>query len=243
MPLSQSAAVNVVPLLARMVLAVVFIPAGYNKLMKEAEFSGDEAKRLRELNVIAAAPDRSMIVPAALVTMPAEAQGSGLTPPAPANTPPSKPSTDEGAPTAKPNGSSTPVAAPGGEPVKARALHKVTLMVDKAGWPYQTWLAWAAAITEFVGGVCLILGLFTRVWGLGLAVSMGVAFYLTSLDALVATKVFSMPIPDFNKFAAQISLFALAFGLVLTGAGGASIDRRMGAGTGGGGKKSPAAGE
>ena len=59
---------------------MVFIPAGYNKLMKEAEFSGDEAKRLRELNVIAAAPDRSMIVPAALVTMPAEGEGYVRTP-------------------------------------------------------------------------------------------------------------------------------------------------------------------
>lgn len=250
MPLSQSAAVNVVPFIARLVLAVVFIPAGYNKLMREAEFSGEEAKRLRELSVIASANDRaserSLIVPASLVEPSPYAAQAPTAPPAGGSTPPSKPSTDEAgsntptSPAAKPNGSAAPPVGAGGEPVKARALHKITLMVDKAGWPYQTWLAWAAAITEFVGGVCLILGLFTRMWALGLAVAMGVAFFLTSLDGVLATKIFAMPIPDFNRFASQLSLFALAFGLMLTGAGSASIDRRMGAAGGGGKKPSPA---
>ncbi len=260
MSFSQSAATNIVPLIARLVLAAVFIPAGYNKLMREAEFSGEEAKRLRELSVIASADAdspllRPLIVPAALrqeVPSPqGEAASSG-------STPPSQPSTDEGgAPAAGPAtgsaaGTPPPAGSPGtggpqaganagGEPVKARALHKVTLMVDKAGWPYQTWLAWAAAVTEFVGGACLILGLFTRVWGLGLAIAMVVAFYLTSLDAVLTTKVFGMPIPDFNRFASQLALFALSFGLLLTGAGGASIDRRMGAGASSGSSKKPAA--
>jgi uncharacterized membrane protein YphA (DoxX/SURF4 family) len=259
MSFSQSAATNIVPLIARLVLAAVFIPAGYNKLMREAEFSGEEAKRLRELSVIASADAdspllRPLIVPAALRQEAPSPQGEA---PGSGSTPPSQPSTDEGGtpaagPTAGPGAGTppTPGAGPasggqaganGGEPVKARALHKVTLMVDKAGWPYQTWLAWAAAVTEFVGGACLILGLFTRVWGLGLAIAMVVAFYLTSLDAVLTTKVFGMPIPDFNRFASQLALFALSFGLLLTGAGGASIDRRMGAGASSGNSKKPAA--
>ncbi len=256
MSFSQSAATNIVPLIARLVLAAVFIPAGYNKLMREAEFSGEEAKRLRELSVIASADadgpfHRPLIVPASLRQ---EAPSPQAEPNAGGSTPPSQPSTDEAAGGATATPPSTPPAAgtPGsgtaangsGEPVKARALHKVTLMVDKAGWPYQTWLAWAAAVTEFVGGACLILGLFTRIWGLGLAIAMVVAFYLTSLDAVLTTKVFGMPIPDFNRFASQLALFALSFGLLLTGAGSASIDRRMGAGgASNGGSKKPAAAE
>lgn len=259
MSLSQSASLNVVPLLARLALAAIFIPAGYNKLMKEAEFSGDEAKRLRELSVIASAPSAAPFVPAALVTEP---RAQATTPPSgqPAN-PPSRPSTDEttgapagtpanGKPAAKPNtgggaggaggagGTGDAAGAATGEPVKARALHRVTIMIDKLGWPYQTYLAWAAAITEFVGGICLILGLFTRLWGLGLAITMGVAFYLTSYDKVTSSMVIGMPIDEFNRYASQVALFALSFGLVLTGGGAASVDRRLVGGGTGGDKKS-----
>jgi hypothetical protein len=99
MSFSQSAATNIVPLIARLVLAAVFIPAGYNKLMREAEFSGEEAKRLRELSVIASADadgpfHRPLIVPASLRQ---EAPSPQAEPNAGGSTPPSQPSTDEAA--------------------------------------------------------------------------------------------------------------------------------------------------
>lgn len=255
MSLSQSAATGFVPLLARLALAAVFIPAGYNKLMKEAEFSGDDAKRLRELSVIASAasdahartrtvsnprePAAPLALSFALVPDPA-AQNEGQAP----STPPSKPTTDESpsaTPPTKPGDTSIAQAPASGEPVKARALHRLTIMVDKAGWPYQTSLAWLAAVTEFVGGICLVLGLFSRVWAFGLAVTMGVAFYLTSLEPVMSTMVIDLPIDAFTRYSSQVALFALAFGLTFSGSGSLAIDRRLvGGGGGGGGKKAGA---
>jgi hypothetical protein len=51
MSFSHATAMNFVPLMARIVLAAAFIPAGYGKLFKQAEFSEDQAKRLNELGV------------------------------------------------------------------------------------------------------------------------------------------------------------------------------------------------
>ncbi len=218
MSLSQSAASNLVPLLARVVLAIAFIPVGWNKLMRDAEFSGDAAKRLRELQVVEATPPASSEMLVGLV------QESPTPPP---STPPAsdaakpKPTTDE---TAKPAGAAPDAT---GTPVKAKQLHSVTLLVDKMGWKYPVAMAWLAGITELVGGILVLVGLFTRLWALGLAATMAVAFYLTSLDGFLETRVFAMAIPDYTRCMAQLGLFALAFGLVLTGAGALSLDRMM----------------
>jgi uncharacterized membrane protein YphA (DoxX/SURF4 family) len=244
MSFSQSAALNVVPIIARLVLAAVFIPAGYNKLMKEADFAGDDAKRLRELGVVASAgPAATSWAPAndsgILLASRLQAVPNGSTSPnSPPSAPPSKPSTDESASAAPPSRPTDAGSAPGatGEPIKARSLHRVTLMLDKLGWPQQTYLAWLAAVTEFVGGICLVLGLFSRMWGLGLAITMVVAFYLTSYEQVMSTKLLNLQGEAFSRFSSQIALFALAFGLALTGPGALSIDRRL-TGGGGSGKK------
>ncbi|MDZ4830521.1 MAG: DoxX family protein [Phycisphaerae bacterium] len=227
MSFSQSAASNIVPLLARLVLAAVFIPAGYHKVMDDADFSGGEAKRLRELNVVASAAEPPIQF-ASLVQNVPTAVPTAAPPTAPAAAPtstPSKPTTDE-SPT--PAASGTPVA-PGGEPLKARQLHRVTLMVDKMGWQYPVVLGWVAALTELVGGVLILVGLFSRIWALGLAITMAIAFQLTSIASYTSTSGYfhEMPISDYTRFAAQAALFALAFGVVLTGAGGFSLDRVM----------------
>jgi uncharacterized membrane protein YphA (DoxX/SURF4 family) len=223
MTFSQSAASGIVPLLARVILAAVFVPAGYNKMMNVAEFTGDDARRLRELAIVEESPEK----PAAYVTTPAPAQSK----PESAGAPPSKPTTDEagaaGATSSAPQGNVAPV--------KARELHRVTLMVDRNGWRYPAAQAWLAALTELVGGVLLLVGLGSRLWALGLAIAMGVAFYLTSMAAYADTSGFfrAFPIDAYNRFAAQAALFALAFGIVLSGGGAASLDRFMfGNGTG-----------
>ena len=114
--------------------------------------------------------------------------------------------------------------------VKARRLYRVTLMLDAAGWPQKLkpgWMAWAAAGTEVVGGALILVGLFSRVWGLGLAITMGFAFWLTSVGAVADYGFFSLPIPEFNRAFAQLGLFVLATGVLLTGAGGVSLDRAL----------------
>jgi putative oxidoreductase len=67
----------------------------------------------------------------------------------------------------------------GGE---AGAIDMMTKMIgapppDGWGWPMPGVMARAAAVTEFFGGACLLLGLLTRFWAAGLAFTMFVAFW------------------------------------------------------------------
>jgi uncharacterized membrane protein YphA (DoxX/SURF4 family) len=213
---SQTATLNLVPLLARVVLCIAFIPAGWNKLMRDVEYSGEDAKRLREMNVVArTGPDPGFAV-------------VSLVPQAPTSSPlPSdaRPTSDEPAVQ-----DSRPIAAApsgSGEPVRTKGLFRIALMLDRQGWSYQVPLAWIAAITELVGGVCVLIGLFTRFWSIGLAIAMGVAFRLTSLAALGEVGLFSMGVDQFNRTVAQLALLALAMGLVCSGAGALSLDRSL----------------
>jgi uncharacterized membrane protein YphA (DoxX/SURF4 family) len=89
------------------------------------------------------------------------------------------------------------------------------------------WLAWAAAGIELVGGGLLLLGLLSRVWGAGLAVTIGLAFYMTSLEPMLDYGVMNLPMPVFYQAFAQICLFVMALGIAMTGAGGLSIDRLL----------------
>ena len=112
--------------------------------------------------------------------------------------------------------------------VSARPLYRVAVMlVANSPWPEKLkpdWVAWAAAGVELVGGALILIGLGSRIWGLGLAITMGVAFYLTSLTPLLEIGVLNMPMAIFNQVFTQLCLFALAIGVTMTGAGGLSID-------------------
>jgi uncharacterized membrane protein YphA (DoxX/SURF4 family) len=117
-----------------------------------------------------------------------------------------------------------------GPAVRARRLYRIALMLDAAGWPDKLkpgWMAWAAAGAECVGGALILIGLFSRVWGLSLAVTMGFAFWLTSMGPVADYGIFALPIPDFNRVFAQVGLFVLAAGVLMTGAGGVSLDRAL----------------
>lgn len=233
MTISQAAAANFVPILARVVLAFAFIPAGWNKLMTESDFTPAQADRLRELRVVDATSDSASIRVAswrqetpeeAPVAKPKPSQGDDRSEDKEVTTGAS--SGQSATPTPPAERVSDP-AVPAANPVKARALHNVTLLVDSVAWPYPVWLGWLAALTELLAGGLALLGLFTRLAGLTLAGTMAVAFYLTSLGPFLETWVFSMAIPDYTRFVAQIALFALAFGLVFSGAGALSLDRML----------------
>jgi uncharacterized membrane protein YphA (DoxX/SURF4 family) len=237
MTFSTYAATALVPTLSRLVLCAAFIVAGGNKLFKTAEFTGDDARRLVELGVTPATPAAAPGArPVAFV--------QEAPPPAPSQTRRPSPETGslrDGLPqppedaieapnTSEPgaDSSSTPIVT---GPVSARALHHVTLLLDRAGLPeYQPHLAWTAALTEFIGGALLLIGLFSRIWGLGLALAMGVAFYLVSLPAIVQTPnpfTFGENIMAFSTLFNQLGLFVLAFGVFVTGPGPLSLDRAL----------------
>ena len=119
----------------------------------------------------------------------------------------------------------------GATAVRAKRLHRVTVMLlDNSPLPERFkphWLAWAAAGTELLGGALILLGLVSRVWGLGLAITMGVAFYLTTLTPVLDYGALNLPLPVFNQAFTQIGLFALAVGVAMTGAGALSLDRML----------------
>ena len=82
----------------------------------------------------------------------------------------------------------------------------------------------------------ILVGLFTRVWGLGLAVIMGVAFYTTTLagDGKLLDSGLSYILTDsglnmenYPSMILQLALFVLAFGVFLTGPGSVSLDRLL----------------
>jgi len=297
MSFSQGTASHVVPLVARLVLAAAFIPAGWGKLTHTAHFTPEEATTLRSLGVSVtdtATPEASRVHRVVLrhggepvdfgVTAGSSAElfeelatavrdagrasdqdddavegGSGdVAPPpvlppdrrrdrpngseVPAQTGPTPPGPTPPGPT--PPGPTPPAPidrgtilddAAGPPPVlpappaggSAMALHRVTLMVHAEGWPLPVVQGWAAMTVELLGGALLLIGLFSRLWGLGLAVTMGVAFYLTSWPLLQDTSLFALAIPDYNRLFAQAGLFALAFGVLLTGPGAVSLDRLL----------------
>jgi len=115
--------------------------------------------------------------------------------------------------------------------VRAKRLHRLTVMlVNDSPYPERfkpEWLAWAAAGLELAGGGLLLLGLLSRIWAGGLAITLVFAFYMTSLEPLLDYGVLNLPMPVFNQIFMQICLFVMALGVTMTGAGGLSIDRLL----------------
>ena len=220
MSFSNTAGTSIIPTLSRIVLCAAFLPAGYNKVFNtDAEFSGAQAERLIELGVIEVKPQEArldqgrMIIPAVFQDESVGAAATVEDPPAIEEI--ALPEADEEVDTTV---------------YTARAVHKITANIP-INWPKPIALAWIAALTELVGGALILIGLFSRVWGLGLAIAMGVAFYLTTIPALGEVSLWSM-LPEenylaFNTMFAQLGLFVLAFGVFLTGAGPLSLDRAL----------------
>ena len=186
--------------------------------MDETTFSGDDAQRLIQLGVIDAEPQAHIGLNRSIVPASFQDEEAGD------DQAPAEPSEPEQPAVTAEEVETTPIE-PG--TYTARPLHGITLMLDKAGWPAPVWMARLAAFTELVGGGLLFVGLFSRFWGLGLAIAMGVAFYLTSWNVLLDSHLFGLKVPEFNRMFTQTGLFVLAFGVFLTGAGPISLDRAL----------------
>jgi len=85
--------------------------------------------------------------------------------------------------------------------------------VGSMGFPAPEFFAWSAALSEFAGGIFLILGLFTRFWSVMAALTMAVAAFIRHADD-----------PFKNKELALVYL-VMSVALFLLGPGRASLDR------------------
>ena len=81
------------------------------------------------------------------------------------------------------------------------------------GFPMPHVFAWAAALSEFLGGIFLVLGLGTRIAALFVFVTMGVAF-------MIAHKK-----DPFQAKELAAAYWTISGALMLTGPGSLSLDR------------------
>ena len=100
-------------------------------------------------------------------------------------------------------------------------------MLTKLGLEPAQILAWVLSITEFVGGICLVLGFLTRFWAAGLVIDMGVAIAKVHMtNGFFASK---------NGFELPLAFGVMALVILLTGPGSVSVDRATGIEKGGAG--------
>lgn len=256
---------NTCPLLLRVMLAATFLWFGLPKFSR-TDFTGSDAATLAELGIgrktivggtPADPPQKEAKPPEAPAPVnppaenpaqpPAESQESPDSDQPAAGAPSSEePQPESGEPEDQPAESASvaqetdaKAGASIGVEVNARRVEGLTIMLHNVGHPYPQVFAWLAMTTEIVGGALLFVGLFSRVWGLGLAVAMGYAFYFTVLPEIhgAADPTAGNPLTSFlsglqsvdfgvQKSAFfQLSLFVAAWCVFIGGPGAASLDR------------------
>ncbi len=104
--------------------------------------------------------------------------------------------------------------------------------VGSPPWPVR--FAWAAAITELLAGLLLLVGLFTRLGGLSIAGVMGVAMWLTEIGPALQsgnTWLGFLPmyeptdVASYTKILYQLALLSMGLALLFSGPGMLSLDR------------------
>jgi putative oxidoreductase len=94
------------------------------------------------------------------------------------------------------------------------ALRRHAHYVTTLGMPY--WLGYVSAFTEFVGGILVLLGLFTRLASALIAINMLVALFTVGIHE------------GFAAYSNIICLVVIAIMLVLAGPGKPALDRKLG---------------
>ena len=224
---SQQAAANFVPLLARIILFLAFVPIGWHHAMEMGNFGGDAGARLRELGIVSAAD--AALTPTLTPTQTRQTpDGIAL-----ARTPAPSPLAQDTP--------AIPIAAADAAGYQTRALHELTLAFDNLRLPKPHIWAWTVAVFELLGGAFLLIGLFSRIWAGGLLVW---SIALVGLSAATLAQSWGSlwtptdPNSAFLRATAlsQYSLIVLSAGLLLTGPGKWSLDGfifRRGGGDGG----------
>lgn len=242
-------AVSIAPLFLRLVLSVTFIWAGLGKMLADMPVRGERAAVLANMGVrgLQRAAQPGSVAP----TPPQKSEPAKL----PTSGPPALVSVvlaQQPGPTA-----ASFTAADFPEEIRVARLYGLALMLhdsaqpnDREGKPHSfplspsivatgawpVWLAWAAALSELIGGLLVLFGLFTRLAALSLAGVMLVAIWLTQIGPAIqsgsATLGFLPPHPAFDVSAWQtllwqFSLLGAAASLFFAGAGGLSMDRAI----------------
>jgi len=244
MTFSHACASNVVPLMARIVLGAAFIHAGYGKIFDDETWTGKDAALLRQLGVEGSAPaavdsgaepDQASNSPGGMELRFASLNRQDENQEQGGDNAAEESGQDEGEveqqdPGDEPEIEPAPppvVEDQPARPVQARKLYGVAITLRRAGLTqYEKALAWGTALTELVGGALILIGLFSRIWGLGLALVMAVAFYTTVWPDFSAD-TYGYIGDQYHYFFSIVGRFVLAFSVFLTGAGAISADRLL----------------
>lgn len=226
---TRVAALDIVPLLARLALALILVPSGWTLLTTERSFAGEGLDWLERLGVVSGDASR----PVAWRLEPPESSEPAATPPE-APFPASESPREEraAAESGKLAGETAAAAAreplPGeAEGVPARRLHELSVIFAEAGWPRPVLLAWCSALFSLLGGSALLLGLVTRLWALLAAGLFGSLFWIESAPIVAEHWMFGLDASQAALVASQGSLFVLSLAVLLTGGGCVSLDRAI----------------
>ena len=88
-------------------------------------------------------------------------------------------------------------------------------LVESLGFPAPAFFAWAAGLSEYIGGIFIALGLLTRVSGFFLLQTMLVAVFVMHAD------------DPFKKMEMGLLYATVSLTLMATGAGRFSLDRLL----------------
>ena len=109
-------------------------------------------------------------------------------------------------------------------------LHHHAQVVAGLGLP--AWLGYVSSFTEFLGGLLLLAGLFTRVAAFAVFIDLAVALWKVHLhNGLLGS-------PDRPGYEFPLAAAALAFGLIFLGGGSIAIDHILRGGGSGPSKRS-----
>ena len=87
--------------------------------------------------------------------------------------------------------------------------------VAALGFPFPVFFAWAAALSEFVGGICIVAGLQTRLAAAMVFITMSVAVFMQHAHDPFGTKEIAL------------AYWTIAGGLTLLGGGPYSLDDKI----------------
>ena len=91
------------------------------------------------------------------------------------------------------------------------------------GIPLPNFFAWVLSLTEFFGGIVVLLGIFTRYAALGLAIVMVTA----TLTAKATVGLIAPPMSTIPGYELDLSLLALSLTLLLAGPGTLSLEKGL----------------
>lgn len=251
MSFRHNLALNVAPIPLRIVLAATFLMAGLGKIVQQMPVQGEQAAILANLGVIKTKEPRPTIPPQSeTITEPS----GGASEESAADEPVSLSDVGWRIRTVQFE-TKTYRAGDFPEPIEVSRVNGLVLLMHASSFPslgengqtkpsiWPLWagegawvvaLAWAAAVTEVVGGGFLLFGLLSRFSALGLAGTMLVAIWLTELGPAIQsgdTLLGFLPnrsvfdIKAWQTLLWQCALLAMAASVFLTGPGALSVDR------------------